>query len=84
MIFNAAVRLEQGVNGAQAFREVRADFIKAFTTPEFYSIDSMVEAVQNSLKGSGLVETGDTIVIVAGNPKHSAGKTNSVRVAVIP
>ena len=58
--------------------------IKAFTTPEFYSIDSMVEAVQNSLKGSGLVETGDTIVIVAGNPKHSAGKTNSVRVAVIP
>ena len=58
--------------------------IKAFTTPEFHSIDSMVDAVQNSLLGSGLVESGDKIVIVAGNPKHTAGKTNSLRVAQIP
>ena len=58
--------------------------IKAFTTPEFYSIDSMVDAVMNSLLGSGMVERGDKIVIVAGNPKHSAGKTNSLRVAQIP
>ena len=58
--------------------------IKSFTTPEFYSVDAMVEAVQNSLKGTGMVESGDKIVIVAGNPKHSAGKTNSLRVAEIP
>ncbi|MFP5415998.1 MAG: pyruvate kinase [Actinomycetes bacterium] len=58
--------------------------IKSFTTPEFFTVDAMVEAVQNSLKGQGMVESGDKIVIVAGNPKHSAGKTNSVRVAEIP
>ena len=58
--------------------------IKSFTTPEFYSMDAMVEAVQNSLKGSGMVEAGDKIVIVAGNPKHTSGKTNSLRVAEIP
>lgn len=57
--------------------------IKSFTTPEFYSMDAMVDAVQNRLKGSGMVESGDRIVIVAGNPKHTAGKTNSLRVAEI-
>ena len=58
--------------------------IKSFTTPEFYSMDAMVEAVQNSLVGSAMVEPGDNIVIVAGNPKHTSGKTNSLRVAEIP
>jgi len=58
--------------------------IKSFTTPEFYSMDAMVEAVQDSLKGSGMVDSGDKIVIVAGNPKHTSGKTNSLRVAEIP
>jgi len=57
--------------------------IKSFTTPEFFSVDAMVEAVENSLKGTGMVEPGDKIVIVAGNPKHQAGKTNSLRVAEI-
>lgn len=57
--------------------------IKSFTTPEFYSIDAMVDAVQNALKGQDMVKAGDKIVIVAGNPKHSAGKTNSLRVAEI-
>lgn len=57
--------------------------IKSFTTPEFYSIDAMVDAVQNALKGQDMVRAGDKIVIVAGNPKHSAGKTNSLRVAEI-
>ena len=58
--------------------------IKSFTTPEFYSMDAMVDAVQNSLVGSGMVASGDKIVIVAGNPKHTSGKTNSLRVAEIP
>lgn len=57
--------------------------IKSFTTPEFYSVDAMVDAVRNSLKGTGMVESGDRIVIVAGNPKHTAGKTNSLRVVEI-
>ena len=58
--------------------------IKSFTTPEFYSMDAMVDAVINMLAGQDMVESGDKIVIVAGNPKHTAGKTNSLRVAVVP
>ncbi|MDN5569735.1 MAG: pyruvate kinase [Propionibacteriaceae bacterium] len=58
--------------------------IKSFTTPEFFSVDAMVDAVINGLVGQQMVESGDKVVIVAGNPKHSAGKTNSVRVAEIP
>ena len=58
--------------------------IKAFTTPEFTSVDAMVHSVQQALLDQGMVTSGDKIVIVAGNPRHTAGKTNSLRVAEIP
>ncbi|WP_040161696.1 pyruvate kinase [Nigerium massiliense] len=57
--------------------------VKAWTTPEFNTIDAMVESVQETLVQEEMVSTGDKVVIVAGNPKHSAGKTNSLRVAQI-
>lgn len=58
--------------------------IKSFTTPDFATIDAMVDAVTTTLVEQGMVARGDNVVIVAGNPKHTAGKTNSLRVAVIP
>nr|WP_269779318.1 pyruvate kinase [Propioniciclava soli] len=58
--------------------------IKSFTTPEFFTVDAMVDAVVNALVGQDMVSSGDKVVIVAGNPKHTAGKTNSLRVAEIP
>ncbi|MFV0452241.1 MAG: pyruvate kinase [Propioniciclava sp.] len=58
--------------------------IKSFTTPEFYSMDAMVDAVVNCLVGQDMAASGDKLVIVAGNPKHNSGKTNSLRVAVVP
>ncbi len=58
--------------------------VKSFTTPEFYSVDAMVDAVINGLAGQKMVNSGDKVVIVAGNPKHTAGKTNSLRIAEIP
>ena len=59
--------------------------VKAWTTPEFTTIDAMVEAVTAALKQEDMgVVSGDKVVIVAGNPRHSAGKTNSLRVAELP
>ena len=58
--------------------------IKSFTTPEFGTVDAMVTAVQDALLDQGMVRSGDQVVIVAGNPRHTAGKTNSLRVAQIP
>ena len=57
--------------------------IKSFTTPEFHAMEAMVDAVLNALKGQGMVQSGDKVVIVAGNPKSTSGKTNSLRVAVV-
>jgi len=67
--------------------------VKAWTTPEFTTIDAMVEHVMATLAsepldvGEGqvpMVQSGDSVVIVAGNPRHTAGKTNSLRVARVP
>ena len=58
--------------------------VKSFTTPEYVSVDAMVDAVLNGLVGQQMATTGDKVVIVSGNPKHSAGKTNALRVAVVP
>lgn len=58
--------------------------VKSFTTPEYVSVDAMVDSVLNSLVGQKMAATGDKVVIVSGNPKHTAGKTNALRVAVVP
>ena len=67
--------------------------VKAWTTPEFTTIDSMVAYVLETMshevleieeQQAPMVTTGDKIVIVAGNPRHAAGKTNSLRVVEVP
>jgi len=67
--------------------------VKSWTTPEFTTIDSMVAHILDMLQEATLeiedhlepmVASGDQIVIVAGNPRHSAGKTNSLRVVQVP
>ena len=66
--------------------------VKACTTSEFSTVDAMVDDVVATLKASlievddqmvPMVQPGDDIVIVAGNPQHSPGKTNSLRVVRI-
>lgn len=58
--------------------------IKSFTTQDFTTVDSMVNAVVAALLGQGMVSGGDRIVIAAGNPKDAAGRTDSLRVVIIP
>jgi len=66
--------------------------VKAWTTPEFTTVDSMVTYVSEVLtqetleiddKPAPMLTTGDQVVIVMGNPRHTAGKTNSLRVLEI-
>ena len=57
--------------------------IKSFTTADYQSVDAMVAAVQAALIEDGMVESGDKVVIASGNPKHSAGRTNMLRVVHI-
>lgn len=75
------VAFSPSIGAAQALTLVWG--IKSFTTPEFYSMDAMVDAVVNLLVGQDLAVAGDKVVVVAGNPRHSNGKTNSIRVAVV-
>ena len=57
--------------------------VRTHVTPEYVSTDTMVESVQASLTGLGLVEKGDSVVIVAGNPGRLTHQTNSLRVIEI-
>ena len=54
--------------------------LQSYVTPEFVSTDAMVESVQGALTELGVVETGDSVVIVAGNPGRLTHQTNSLRV----
>ncbi|MCA0253750.1 MAG: pyruvate kinase [Actinobacteria bacterium] len=54
--------------------------VQTFVTPEYVSTDAMVESVQSVLTDLKLVSTGDTVVIVAGNPGRLTHQTNSLRV----
>ncbi|MBK8460337.1 MAG: pyruvate kinase [Micropruina sp.] len=54
--------------------------VQSYVTPEYTTTDSMVESVHEALIGTGWVEAGDLIVIVAGNPAQWGGHTNSVRI----
>jgi pyruvate kinase len=67
--------------------------VKAWDTPVFDTVDAMVDHVVATLMAEPLdigddrvpmVQSGDSVVIVAGNPKHTAGKTNSLRVVRMP
>jgi len=54
--------------------------VESYVTPEYTSTDGMVESVQHGLTDMRLVQPGDRIVIVAGNPGRHAYSTNSLRV----
>ncbi len=54
--------------------------VQSYVTPEYTSTDSMVASVQEALTGMGLVQPGDRVVIVAGNPGRNLYQTNSLRV----
>lgn len=54
--------------------------VQTYVTPEYVSTDAMVESVQAALTDLKLVETGDAVVVVAGNPGRLTHQTNSLRV----
>nr|NLI49542.1 pyruvate kinase [Propionibacterium sp.] len=67
--------------------------VKAWDTPDFDTVDAMVDHVIAALASESIdaaegqvpmVQSGDSVVIVAGNPRHTAGKTNSLRVVRMP
>ena len=54
--------------------------VQSYVTPEFTDTDSMVESVQEGLTELGYVKSGDSVVIVAGNPGRKSRQTNSLRI----
>jgi len=54
--------------------------VQSYVTPEYTDTDSMVTSVDQALTGMGLVQPGDRVVIVAGNPGRNVYQTNSLRV----
>jgi len=54
--------------------------VQSFVTPEYTDTDSMVASVQELLTGSGFLQRGDRVVIVAGNPGRTIYQTNSLRI----
>ena len=54
--------------------------VQTFVTPEYVSTDAMVDSVQYALTELNLVENGDTVVVVAGNPGRLTHQTNSLRI----
>jgi pyruvate kinase len=54
--------------------------VETFIAPEVHSTDEMVRQVESSLLDIGRFQKGDRVVIVAGSPFGSPGKTNALRV----
>ncbi len=54
--------------------------VETFIVPTVRHTDDMVREVDRALLELGRLSTGDKIVIVAGSPPGSAGKTNALRV----
>ena len=54
--------------------------VETFIVPTVYHTDEMVHAVDSALVSLGRCAIGDKIVIVAGSPPGSPGKTNALRV----
>jgi pyruvate kinase len=54
--------------------------VETFIVPTVHHTDDMVREVDRALLGLGRLSTGDKIVIVAGSPPGSPGKTNALRV----
>ena len=54
--------------------------VETFVVPTVYHTDEMVHSVDSSLVELNRCAIGDKIVIVAGSPPGSPGKTNALRV----
>jgi pyruvate kinase len=54
--------------------------VETFIVPSVNHTDEMVRQVENALLDIGRCEKGDKVVIVAGSPPGSPGKTNALRV----
>ena len=54
--------------------------VETFISPTVHHTDEMVHEVDSALVGLGRCAIGDKIVIVAGSPPGSPGKTNALRV----
>jgi pyruvate kinase len=54
--------------------------VETFIVPEVNHTDEMVRQVEAALLNIARLEKGDTVVIVAGSPPGSPGKTNALRV----
>ena len=54
--------------------------VETFIVPEVTHTDEMVRQVEAALLDIARLDKGDTVVIVAGSPPGSPGKTNALRV----
>jgi pyruvate kinase len=54
--------------------------VEAFIAPSVMTTDEMIRAVDEAMRRLPGVESGDTVVVVAGTPPGEPGSTNSVRV----
>ncbi len=54
--------------------------VETFIVPTVYHTDDMVREVERALLDLGRLAVGDKVVIVAGSPPGSPGKTNALRV----
>jgi pyruvate kinase len=54
--------------------------VTTYVTPEYTTMDAMVDSVQDGMTELGLVGCGDRVVIVAGNPGRRSHETNSLRI----
>ena len=52
--------------------------VQTYLVPKVESTDVMVYQVDQTLRANGLVEVGDTVVVVAGTPVGVTGSTNSL------
>ncbi len=57
--------------------------IQAHVVPRVTHTDRMFEQVDTVLLGDGLVESGDKVVVISGNPPGIAGSTNDIRVHIV-
>ncbi|MDR1768196.1 MAG: pyruvate kinase [Propionibacteriaceae bacterium] len=54
--------------------------VQSYVTPEYTTLDAMVDSVQEAMSELELVSGGDRVVIVAGNPGRHHHATNSLRI----
>jgi pyruvate kinase len=54
--------------------------VRTIVTPEYTNVDAMVESVQDALTELDMVQPGDRVVVVSGNPGRHKLATNALRI----